>query len=839
MFNMMLDIMFAVLGMSLIMSAAIILLAVLGKLLRKKTMPDKRLWCWLIVAMGLLIPYRIGVFTLPSPLHVTQVETHLHNQFDSYSQWYMTIYQGQEQMQYQHNHNTGTMMESPLIGAGITSQGEVVVVVSEDDGASGVSIVRFYEPFMLHTDFSFTQLIPWVLLPIWIMGIAAFVLFYSVRHIRFNHSIRMWHKPLYQGTAVDILEEIRNTIGIKREISLWSCAIVSTPVVMGLFRPVIVLPEYSIESNKLRLMLMHEVLHIKRGDLWARLLCLMALAVHWFNPLVYWMNRMAIEESERACDDAVIHYVGQDNRIPYSEALLFAAKQNIMYMTRRRNVTTLSYALTGEGKKLKERLMGITEYVKPQRWVLVSCTALMMVGVIAFGMVGCNTNTNIIRIEGTQTGQQNDQQTGQQAENSLIVQPQSFEGLTLNIDTSLSWMGFDEFAQKYMEANPGVSIKINIIDGFMQAYEMLPTQLMAGTAADLIDSSWVDHRNPSIQAMLADWFPVMRADPTFNENDFFMNAFEAMSIDGRLYNMPTSFMFDMIAANTTVPGVIEALGQHVTVTVADLQTIHQSIATESDFFIHDSHDAFLAVLYQLDSFIDFENRTANFNSQEFIDFITVASAITAPDAMFGGIMSSNLYSPERMAETAQRFLFQHFGPDVYQFLLPLEEELTFSGMVPLANERGELLISVFPAYALNGRAAPAVQALAWDFIRFMQNPAQHEPEPGTTWLRGGTLIPVYRPMLRHSLEHSLPSWFDWVEEDFGWRSTLTPEQSAEHIYNLLSEMAQMPLTDQVPVNMEIVWIIGGIMQQHHEGLLTSEQAAADLQNSITLALLEL
>jgi len=510
-----------------------------------------------------------------------------------------------------------------------------------------------------------------------------------------------------------------------------------------------------------------------------------------------------------------------------------------MYMARGRDIALLSYAMTGEGNKLKKRLMGITEYVKPQRWVLVNCTALMMVGVIAFGMVGCNTNTNPTITEDSQMGQQADQQTGQQTGNPPVVQPQSFDGLTLTMNTSLSWMGLDEFAQKYMEANPSVTIEVNIIDDFMQAFEMLPAQLMAGTAADLMDSSGIDYRNPSTQALLADWFPVMRADPTFNENDFFMNAFEAMSSGGRLFNMPTSFRFDMIAANTTVPGVSEALGRHSTVTIADLQAIHRSIATESDFFIHDSHDAFLAVVYQLDSFMDFENRTANFNSQEFIDFITEASAITAPDAMFGGIMSSNLYSPEHMAENAQRFLFQHFNPDVYQFLLPLEEELAFNGMVPLANERGELLISAFPSYVLNGRAVPEVQALAWDFIRFMQTPIQNEPIAGTSWLRGGTIIPVYRPMLRHSLEHALPGWFDWTEEEFGWRSTLTPEQSVEHIYNLLSERAQMPLTDQMPISMSIMWILSEVMQQHHEGLLTSAQAAADLQNRITLALLEL
>ena len=192
-----------------------------------------------------------------------------------------------------------------------------------------------------------------------------------------------------------------------------------------------------------------------------------------------------------------------------------------------------------------------------------------------------------------------------------------------------------------------------------------------------------------------------------------------------------------------------------------------------------------------------------------------------------------------MAENSHRYLFQQFDPFVYQFLMSFEEALTFSGHVPIINTRGELMISGLSSYVFNGQSAPEVQALAWDFIRFLQNPAHYEPNPETEWFPFISMVPLYRPLMRSGLEQNLPGWAEYFEEEFGWRLAITPEDTVEYVYNLITEIGQMPMADSQYTNNAVSAIIWEVIEQFHDGLMTAEQAAADLQNRVTLALMEL
>lgn len=94
-----------------------------------------------------------------------------------------------------------------------------------------------------------------------------------------------------------------------------------SPFVCGLLRPRIYLPEQMKEEEE-QYILLHEQIHIKRGDAVFRLLACLALWLHWFNPLVWAAFVLSGRDMEMSCDEAVIRRLGSRVKKEYSASLL-------------------------------------------------------------------------------------------------------------------------------------------------------------------------------------------------------------------------------------------------------------------------------------------------------------------------------------------------------------------------------------------------------------------------------------------------------------------------------------------------------------------------------------
>ena len=74
-------------------------------------------------------------------------------------------------------------------------------------------------------------------------------------------------------------------------------------MIIGLFRPTLLLPHEGYQKIDLEVIIRHELVHFKRNDLWFKLLLVCANAVHWFNPVIYLMVREANRDIEISCDE--------------------------------------------------------------------------------------------------------------------------------------------------------------------------------------------------------------------------------------------------------------------------------------------------------------------------------------------------------------------------------------------------------------------------------------------------------------------------------------------------------------------------------------------------------
>ena len=150
----------------------------------------------------------------------------------------------------------------------------------------------------------------------------------------------------------------------------WESDRIETAFVLGFIKPKIYIPTgMSPETRKQ--ILAHEHTHLDKGDHWIKMIGFIALAVHWFNPLVWVSYILLCKDIEMACDERVVQFMELNERKAYSSALL------------RCSTTKAHYAACpvafGE-ISVKYRIKSILNYRKPSFWI-------SLLAVIAFGFV--------------------------------------------------------------------------------------------------------------------------------------------------------------------------------------------------------------------------------------------------------------------------------------------------------------------------------------------------------------------------------------------------------------------------------------------------------------------
>jgi TonB family protein len=142
----------------------------------------------------------------------------------------------------------------------------------------------------------------------WAAGAAISFLLLLVGLVRIAWLTSRAHR-VTAGRWVNLVDEMAQAVGVKRPVVLLQSDHPALLVTWGIRQPKIILPSSAIEwsEERLRVVLLHELAHVRRGD-WATQLAAECLrAAYWFNPLVWLASRRLLQESEHACDDAVLN----------------------------------------------------------------------------------------------------------------------------------------------------------------------------------------------------------------------------------------------------------------------------------------------------------------------------------------------------------------------------------------------------------------------------------------------------------------------------------------------------------------------------------------------------
>lgn len=156
----------------------------------------------------------------------------------------------------------------------------------------------------------------------WIAGAASVLVCKAFVGFRLHRRVFRQNRRISSREVLPIFRACKRQLGIRRPVELRENPLVRSPLAAGLLRPMVVIPASPFSGEELRCMFLHELTHIRSGDLWIRLASLSALALHWYNPLVHLLCRSIRTLGEQNCDERVVLPLSGQERYAYGNTVM-------------------------------------------------------------------------------------------------------------------------------------------------------------------------------------------------------------------------------------------------------------------------------------------------------------------------------------------------------------------------------------------------------------------------------------------------------------------------------------------------------------------------------------
>jgi len=311
---------------SLLAAAVLALAAITKPLWRERYSARSRCALWLALAVFLLLPADWSAPNAPVRVEPPAERTLLLS-----AQRGPSVVRTDELPRRQETVLSGAEDRSPLSADPPVTLGDADRTAPDNSGKS-ISLTR-------------------LLFLLWAAGATGYIALQILKYSQFCRSVRRWQRETTREDYARLLADECAALGVRRP-RLLLCEAVGTPMMTGLFHPILLLPHEDYEPAALRFILRHELCHLKRHDLAYKLLLTTANAVHWFDPLVYWMLRQADEDVELACDSMATEGMERAERTAYGETLLAAVQAKSAPVP-----MTTSFGSTAE--RLKRRVANV------------------------------------------------------------------------------------------------------------------------------------------------------------------------------------------------------------------------------------------------------------------------------------------------------------------------------------------------------------------------------------------------------------------------------------------------------------------------------------------------
>lgn len=507
------------LEISLTMSALILFLLLAGRWMKKRYSSRWRYFVWLVIAVRLVVPWNPQ---MENPLVRLSLPKEYHVQLSA---------EGGLDL-------PGTDIPADESGEILNSTAAPAAAKPEKlvngNTYSELSTKLIERPSQKETVSGAELPLVGIAAGLWLLGAIGIGGFYAVRYVRFCCGLRRWRRPEQDAAVREILDTISARYRIKRLVRVERCVLVHSPMVVGFWNPVILLPELPYATEELEAIFSHELVHWKRLDVWYKLLLLTASIWHWFNPLVWMMLREAERDIEFSCDAAVVRGADVHSRKRYSQAILSSLRRELTVEHGQKlwQSNIFVNALDDGKRTMKERFTNIFDMRKRRRGVA-ALLSILLIASVAGSFVACGNEVK---------------QTNKEL-NIFIY--------SADLKDALSYPLMN-FRQKY----PDVQVNINDVpqwDGnaetyherIQTVYSQLRDDLRMGQGPDLVIV------NPAIlqdiyktmgSGAFADLNPMLEQDESYDPTLYNQVVLDAGVYQGKRFTMPLFYSIKTLVA---------------------------------------------------------------------------------------------------------------------------------------------------------------------------------------------------------------------------------------------------------------------------------------------------
>lgn len=232
---------------------------------------------------------------------------------------------------------------------------------------------------------------------IWAVGMVLFLLFHLVQYGRMQWYLHKGREKITDPALLESYQQLHKEMPILvRKPRIYCHRGLPSSICVGLFRKTIYVDTQDRDLEEMKWVLRHELYHCDNGDMLGRWVFLVVQAMHWFNPLMYWLIDQLEWSTELECDAKVVDGADLQARKAYSMAILNSIREG------NRKRSRLSTAFVENRKTLEKRLEAIVDMQqkKPGRIMFFLITSMV---IFCFTFVGCTPVESQQTTEAVQT----------------------------------------------------------------------------------------------------------------------------------------------------------------------------------------------------------------------------------------------------------------------------------------------------------------------------------------------------------------------------------------------------------------------------------------------------
>ncbi len=390
------------------------------------------------------------------------------------------------------------------------------------------------------------------------------------------------------------------------------------------------------------------------------------------------------------------------------------------------------------------------------------------------------------------------------------------EGIN-SADSSLSDEEIELNIQKYKE-----DMKINMV---------------AGNVPDLIFTSSDYTSSFATSGHIMNLNAFIQNDPSFNEEDFFMQVLDAAESGGALYNMPNTIRFELFRLSEDVlkevgidPNTLETIDYKFLLDVYNKAVSSGKFPELTSIGAYGSEGQALLHLFEITNATDSKNMTANFNTPEFIEYLNLTKAYTGASTTFGsfsGPVQNDIVPFADDSYFAERVMLMLFFEGM-DFVVNDIDGVTEP--IPVVTSSGEL--PVRSKYNMSIPTNAKNPALAWEFIKYCIYESEEVGQIMDLDLMGkwngdrfGQEIPINKNNFKKYVDSQLIAY---------------SEEEKNKVINLYENALNLPLRT---TNYDIYLPVfeGDIWSDFYEkdGMYTAEEVARGIQEKVDIYLAEI